>query len=204
MGAAAPERCEQRAGEGRLEVAVGKPLEAVLEGDGLALLGQLQTPGRPTGRLRSDGAVRRSPAAAGAPAAAVKDRQLDAAVARDGGELLLRAVDRPLRREVAAVLARVRVTDHHLHRLGSLGKQLVDDRRGRHQVVDRLEERHHLELGQPPGAADVVGRRRSRDDEARHRLGSVRCSCACGRFCRLSARSPSRSRACTRTSSRAR
>ena len=66
------------------------------------------------GRLREDRGVRRPAAAAGAAAAAVEDRQRDAGLAATRGELLLRAVDRPLRGEVAAVLAGVGVADHHL------------------------------------------------------------------------------------------
>ena len=83
----------------------------------------------------------------------------------DGGELLLRAVDRPLRGDVAAVLAGVGVADHHLDRLGPLGEQLstipgaAPGRRPSRTAADR-------EVGERAGAPDVVGRRGARDDEA--------------------------------------
>ena len=64
--------------------------------------------------------MRRPAAAAGAAAAAVEDRQLDRVRARDVGERLLRAVDRPLRGEVPAVLPRVGVADHHLRASAAL------------------------------------------------------------------------------------
>ena len=58
--------------------------------------------------------MRRPAAAAGAAAAPVEDGQLDPAPRGERRERLLRPVDLPLRGQVAAVLARVRVADHHL------------------------------------------------------------------------------------------
>ena len=65
----------------------------------------------------------------------------DAAPPRDVGERDERAADLPLRREVARVLRRVRVADHHLAAADRVEQLLVDARRGA-QRVDRLEERH--------------------------------------------------------------
>ena len=67
-----------------------------------------------TGRLREDRSVGWAAAAAGAAAAPVEDRQLDAGLACDLDELFLRAVDLPLRCEEATVLAGVGVPDHDL------------------------------------------------------------------------------------------
>ena len=60
--------------------------------------------------------MRRAAAPSRRAAAAVEDRQLDAPGRGDPRQLLLGAVDLPLRRQVAAVLARVGVADHHLER----------------------------------------------------------------------------------------
>ena len=92
------------------------------------------------------------------------------------GELLLRAIDRPLRGEVAAVLARVGVTDHHLRGRVAATQQLVDDRRvRRREVVERLEERHDRErlVGQRAGGDHVCGARRAGDDQRVERLRPV-------------------------------
>ena len=86
-------------------------------------------------RRRQDGRMRRATAASGAAAPAVEDRQLDAPSRSKRGQRLLRAVDLPLRRHVAAVLARVRIADHHLDpalpRDTRIVEQLADDRRCR-------------------------------------------------------------------------
>ncbi len=70
----------------------------------------------------------------------------------DLGESLLGPVDRPLRGEVAAVLARVGVADHHLEPVAALGdtRRRTVRRRGApsrsspapFEVGDRLEQRH--------------------------------------------------------------
>ena len=113
------EHRQQRRRERGFEVAIGEAREAVLEGDGLALLGQLEAAPRMAGRLREDRGVRRAAAASRAAAAAVEDRELDAVTrARTVGEIFWRAIDLPLRGEVAAVLGRVRVADHHLQHVG--------------------------------------------------------------------------------------
>ena len=97
---------------------------------------------------------------------------------RERGERLLRAVDLPLRRQVAAVLARVRVADHHLEaaaallddaRRTRLVEQRLDDRGRRAQVGDRLEERHRRDaraglVGESTTASTSAARRRAGDD----------------------------------------
>ncbi len=142
---------EQRRRQRGFEVAIGEPGQAVLERDRFALLGQLQTPGRVAGGLRQDGRVRRSAAASGASAAAVEDGEFDVVARRDCRKVLLRAVDRPLCRQIPAVLGRVGVADHHLdpatppiEEVGERGlaEQGIDDVAGVLEVVDGLEQRH--------------------------------------------------------------
>ena len=70
------------AGDGGLEVAVREPRQAVLVRDRLALLGQLEAPGRMARRLREDRRVGRPAAAPGAAAAAMEDRELDVGARR--------------------------------------------------------------------------------------------------------------------------
>jgi hypothetical protein len=101
----------------------------------------------------------------------VEDRQLDVVRRCDLGETFLRAEDRPLRGEVAAVLARVGVADHHLHGAVSaqvpVAEQVVENAWRGVEVGDRLEQRHDVErlVGQGDGACHVVRRRRPREDQ---------------------------------------
>ena len=88
--------------------------QAVLVGDRLALLGQLEPSRRVAGRLRQDRRVRRAAAAPCAATAAVEDRELDVALAGQRRERLLGAVVLPGGRQVAAVLAGVGVAEHDL------------------------------------------------------------------------------------------
>ncbi len=97
---------------------------------------------------------------------------------RDVGQFLLRAVDPPLRCEVATVLARIRVADHHLdpsaRAEAPVLEQLLEDRRRGSQVVHRLEQRHDRELvAQRERAVHVVRGRRAGDDQSVERLRSV-------------------------------
>ncbi len=117
--------------------------------------------------------------APGAAAAAVEHRQLAAARGGDTGEVLLRAEDLPVGREVAAVLARVGVADHHLERVARTPvEQLADERARPAEVVDRLEQRHDADLEprlrrEALGRLDVRDRVRHRDDQRVERLAAV-------------------------------
>ena len=109
----------------------------------------------------------------------MEDRELDVALGRQRREPLLRAVDLPLRRQVAAVLARVGVADHDLEpavtrRLPAV-EQLGDDVGRGAQVGDRLEERHDRErlVRELENAEDVLRRARPRHDHRVERLGPV-------------------------------
>ena len=125
-------------------------------------------PGGCARRLGQDRRVGRPAAAAGRAAAAVEDRQLDVALARaTAASSDCARVDRPLRGQVAAVLGRVGVADHHRRRRrrgapaapASRGvvEQLGEDRRRAREVVDRLEQRHDAEV-----AACRLGQRDAR------------------------------------------
>ena len=165
-------RGEQRRRDGALEVAIRKTGEAVLERDRLALLGQLQPSRGRVRRLREDRGPRRPAAAARRAAAAVEDRQLDAAGVREHGEPLLRAEDLPVGGEEAAVLAGVGVADHHLEPAARLAIEIrTDDGVGVAQIVDRLEQRNRLEVEtglarELVGRGEIVDRLRHRHDQA--------------------------------------
>ena len=73
-------------------------------------------------RLGEDRVVARAAAAADGAAAAVEQAQAHAVRRGDLDEALLGAVQRPVGREVAAVLGRVGVADHHLLRPAAAGR----------------------------------------------------------------------------------
>jgi len=106
----------------------------------------------------------------------VEDRELDAALAREPGEPLLRPEDLPLGRDDAAVLAGVGVADHQLERRARPAfEELRSERLGSTQVVDRLQQRHdrHVEpclLGERLREQDVLRRVGHRDDQGVDRL----------------------------------
>ena len=172
-------RRQERCGHRRLEVAIREAREAVLEGHGLTLLGQLQTTGRMPRRLGEDRGMRRAASTSGAAAAAVEDRQLHVSGCRELDERALGLVDLPLRGEVAPVLARVGVAHHHLEPpvAGDAGivEERFDDSGCGSEVGDRLEERDHGErlVGHVERAQHVLRAARPRDDDGVERLGSV-------------------------------
>ena len=97
------------------------------------------------------------------------------------GKRFLCTVDRPLRCEVAAVLAGVRVADHDLDlpavpQEPLVSEQLVEDPRRRGEIVERLEQRHDRGVwsGQLERTQHVVGRRRVGDDDGVARRGERR------------------------------
>ena len=107
------------------------------------------------GRLGADGAAGRPAAARHAAAAPVEEREARRrASPADAGDRFLRPVERPVGREVAAVLVAVGVADHHhllaaaRRQVGAVGLQreeLGQDARRRVEIVERLEERRDLE-----------------------------------------------------------
>ena len=98
----------------RLQVAPADVGIGVLAGDHLALLGDADLSRHAAWRLRQDGLIARSAAAAHRAAAAVEQAQLDAVPLEDLDQLDLGLVQLPVRSEVAAVLVAVRIAEHDL------------------------------------------------------------------------------------------
>ena len=102
--------------------------------------------------------------------------------AGDGHERGLGLVQRPVGGEVATVLVRVRVADHHLLAVAvgahvgavpRLGEQRVERGSGVVEVVDRLEQRHDVDvepgfLGEHGDFEHVAHRAAGRDDVVGH------------------------------------
>jgi len=155
----------------------------------LPLLRDAEAPAYRSGRLGADGAARRAAASGHAAAAPVEEREADAVVPADAGDPLLRPVERPVGREVPAVLVAVGVPDHHRllaaarRQVGAVGLQREE--LGQHgwrpvEIVERLEERRHRQPAGITGPASededrqhVGGRPRDRDHEWPGELGSV-------------------------------
>ena len=142
------QRRRQRRRRVQLERPHGDVGQAELRLDHLALFGDAQPAVDRTRRLRLNRKIRRTAAAADAAAAAVKQRQLDVRVAAGVDNRLLRAIQRPVRRQTSAVLRRVGVADHDL--MPSVDPRAI--RRDRQQrskrvggapeIVDAFEQRH--------------------------------------------------------------
>ena len=95
---------------------------------------------------------------------------------REPRELLLRAVDLPLRGQEAAVLAGVGVADHHLEplaRAAGRGAPRTSDA-GTAQVVDRLEQRHDRRRSSPASRGERLGERARRPPSASSRRSAGR------------------------------
>ena len=145
-----------RVGQRRLQRGRHEPLEvvhggrdgAVLVGDHLALLGELEPPPHRAARLGQDRAVGGAAAARDRAAAAVEELHRHAVGVGLRGQRELRDVERPGRREVAAVLGRVRVADHDLlahaarAQLLAVGGRAVE---ALHRIARAAQRRHALE-----------------------------------------------------------
>ena len=153
---AAVERRGEGGGDERLDVAPGRGGVGVLRGDDLALLGDAQRPVDAAAGLGEDGLVGGPPPRPTVPPLPWKSRRRAPAAGRRSTSLDLCLVERPVRGQVAAVLVRVRVADHHLLPVTAGGDHRAVDRQGQQrgqrgvglvQVVDRLEERDDVERG---------------------------------------------------------
>mmetsp|Transcript_11934 Transcript_11934/g.50206 ORF Transcript_11934/g.50206 Transcript_11934/m.50206 type:complete len:711 (+) Transcript_11934:117-2249(+) len=138
---------------------------AVLVGDRLALLCELDGAVDRAGRLRQDGLVRGARAAPHGAATAVEELPARAGALADGLDGALRRVEREGAAHDAAVLGAVRVADHDvLHVAGRREVRAVHvglkerGQRLRHalQVRDGLEERAHANFGVGPRAGRRV------------------------------------------------
>ena len=96
-----------------LQVALREVAARVAVGDGLALLGEAEAPGHRFSGLGQDGAVGGPSAAAHGPAAAVEEQQSHVVAPAHLRERALRAVELPVRGDVAGVLVGIAVADHH-------------------------------------------------------------------------------------------
>ena len=101
-------------GQQCLQVAVGDPRLGVLGGDHLALLGEPQRAVHRSRRLREDGVVAGAAAAADGAAATVEEPQPDSGLAGRLDQVELGAVQRPVGRQIAAVLVGVGIAEHDL------------------------------------------------------------------------------------------
>ena len=84
--------------------------------------------------------------------------------AADGHQLLLRAVQRPGRRQDTGILGGIGVAEHHLlahtpglqlGQVGGVGEEARHDLRCGDEVVQGLEEGHHIQAGARRGGGQV-------------------------------------------------
>ena len=154
----------ERRGDQRFQVAPSELRVGILAGDDLALLGDPKPSGHAARRLREDRIEARPAAAADRAAAAVKEPQLHAVRAAGVDEQHFSAIQRPVGRQVAAVLVAVRVAEHHFlpvaaagdHRsVGRHRESRTHDVAAARKVVDRLEQRNDVDgerrAAQQPG-----------------------------------------------------
>ena len=134
-----------------LQVAVRDTRLGVLGCDHLALFGKPQRSVHRSGRLGQDRVIARPAAAPDGPASAMEKPQPDPGLARRLHQIELRAVQRPVRGEVTAVLVGIGVAQHHLlaavagihdYPVDRQLQCLLKDPRPAPEVVDRLEQRH--------------------------------------------------------------
>ena len=176
-----PARPQHRV-EQLLQVAPGQVRVGVARGDRLALLGQAQAAADRLRRLREDRAVGGAAAAADRAAAAVEQREPHAVGPAARRQAALREVQLPVGGHVAGVLVGVAVADHHrlpaaalrqVARVGGVPEQPLQGTRGRVQVGDGLEQRHHVEARRrrrrPWPAAAPRARRSARASCSRRR-----------------------------------
>src|SRR5688572_33069266 len=94
-------------------MAMRKIRVGIARGNDLTLFRKAEPSVDAAGRLRADGAVGRAAAACDRAAAAVENGQLDLVFLRDARDLLLRAIQGPVRHQIAAVLVAIRIADHY-------------------------------------------------------------------------------------------
>ena len=109
----------------------------IFRGDHLALLGDAQRPVDRARRLRQDGVVAGAAAAADGAAAPVEEPQPDSGLTRGFDQVQFRAVQRPVRGQVAAVLIGVGVAEHHFLAVPARGHQAAVQRKVQHCLQNR-------------------------------------------------------------------
>ena len=156
----------QPGGEELLHVEAGRVGRAEVGADGLALHGELDLGMLDVG---AEGAVELVGVAA-APrrraAAAVEEHHLHARFAGGAGQIALGLVDGPVGGHVAAVLGAVREAEHdvllaaaplEVRGVGGLGVEPAHDALGMLQILDGLEEGHHVEVHGAGGPSRQAG-----------------------------------------------
>ncbi len=140
-----------------MQMPSGNVRVAITIGDHFALFGDLDAAFQRGGRMRQNGAVGGAAAAPDAAAAPVKELQRHPVFLANLDQPLLRQIQIPVRGDVAAVLAAVRIADHdllmraapHPARLNvpavfGILEQRLHDLWPTIQVINRLEQRHKV------------------------------------------------------------
>ncbi len=156
-------------------------------GDDLALLRQLEPSLERPGRQAEDRPVRRPATSPDPPSPPVEQRQLDTVPLGGRHERGLGDVQEPVRGEVAGLLVRVRVAEHHLlpipappemRAVGRVGQDRVEDTARGLERRRVLEQRNHIDREAPAAVRqpaqrgklehgpNVARRRREADDVA--------------------------------------
>ena len=137
-------------------MALSQRAVAVTGKDDLALLGELKEAVDRTLGLRQHGLVGRAAATAHGTAATVHEHQVDIVLLGPLGNALLRGVQREHGRGRTGILGGVGIAQHDLHAAVGLGKALLHHRQRKHlvehvdaalEVLELLEQRDHVELG---------------------------------------------------------
>ena len=149
-------RLQKRCGGNGLNMALSQRAVAVTGKDDLALLGELKEAVDRTLGLSQHGLVGRAATTAHGTAATVHEHQIDIVLLGPLGDALLRGVQREHGRGRTGILGGVGVAQHNLHAAVGLGKALLHHRQRKHlvehvdaalEVLELLEQRDHVELG---------------------------------------------------------
>ena len=149
-------RLQKRCGGNGLNMALSQRAIAVTGKDDLALLGELKEAVDRTLGLRQHGLVGRAAATAHGTAATVHEHQVDIVLLGPLGDALLRGVQREHGRGRTGILGGVGIAQHDLHAAVGLGKALLHHGQRKHlvehvdaalEVLELLEQRDHVELG---------------------------------------------------------
>ena len=171
-------RAQHRAGS-LLEVAQCQRADAVFAVDHLALLGQAQSAVDRTARRGDHRALGLAAAAADRTAAAVEEADVHAAVVRERGQRDLGLLQRPARRDQAAVLGAIGVAQHHhlpiaargqVRAIHWVGEQRTQRVGGGVEIGDGFEQRRDVER-HPAFVVDAAGDPRQR--QHRQRVGGA-------------------------------
>ncbi len=168
---------------------VGKIGIGIAGGDRLPLLGESKSALHGSRWLGADPTAGWSPAPRHATAAAMEQGEGHPVLTAHACDRGLSLVERPVGRQIPAVLVAVRVSDHH-HLLAAAHdevftvdverEQLPQDLRRRLEIVERLEQGRHMEArrtarpaGQQEDGEHIRGAAGHRDDERAERFAPI-------------------------------